>query len=143
MSMYSPAAERDRRRRLVRRLVIIGVLLAVLVLTAVFWPKPTRGGLSVATVGATDPNGVLQGTLVASRSGDHVCFSIAGKGGTSVLRFVPGWSADAKLDLRDPSGAVVAQPGDAPVLLGRPGPVGSVPGCSASGRIWTVTSVRP
>jgi hypothetical protein len=142
MTMFSPAAERDRRRRLIRRLVLIGALLVVLVVAAAAWPKPTSGPLSVATTASADPTGVLKGTLDATRRGDHVCYSVAVGGTTSVLRFVTGWSADAHLGLRDPSGSVIAQPGDAVTVLGRPGSVGTVPGCPLSGRVWTVTSVR-
>jgi hypothetical protein len=143
MTMYSPAAEKDRRRRLIVRISIVVGLLVILVIAALLWPKPTPGGLSVATVRDAEPAGVLQGELTATRTGDHVCYAITGSdGGASVLRFVSGWSADARLDLRDASGGVVAQPGDTVVALGKPGAVGTVKGCMQRGRIWTVTSVK-
>lgn len=143
MTMHSPAAEKDRRRRLIVRASIAAALLVVLVVAALLWPKPTRGALSVATVRSAEPAGVLQGELTGTRVDDHVCYAVgAADGTTSVLRFVTGWSADTRLGLRDASGAVVAQPGETIVLLGRPGAVGSVQGCAQRGRIWTVTSVR-
>ena len=82
------------------------------------------------------------GSLAGAREGDRVCYSVPTRGSTAVLRFPAGWSADARLGLRDPAGLVVAQPGDEVVLLGAPAAVGSVPGCSVRGRIWTITSVR-
>jgi hypothetical protein len=126
----------------IRRAVILVVLLGVLATTAAFWPRATPGGLTVATTASVEPGGVLQGKVAAERSGDRVCYTVTSRGTTSVLRFVPGWSADAQLGLRDPSGLVVAQPGDTIVLLGRPGSIGSVAGCEQRGRIWTVTSIR-
>lgn len=143
MTMYSPAAEKDRRRRPIIRVSVVGALVVILAVAALLWPKATPGALSVATVGDTDPGGVLQGQLAATRAGDHACYSIRSSDGTtSVLRFQSGWSADTRLGLRDASGGVVAQPGDTIVLLGRPAAVGSVEGCAQRGRIWTVTSVR-
>jgi hypothetical protein len=127
---------------LIRRIVILAALLGVLATAAVFWPRATPGGLRVSTTASVDPAGVLKGRVSATRSGDRACFTITGSGTTSVLRFVPDWSADTQLGLRDPSGLVVAQPGDTIVLLGRPGKVGSVAGCTDRGRIWTVTTVR-
>jgi hypothetical protein len=139
---WSPVAAAHRRSVLIRRIVVLAVLLGVLVTAAVLWPKAQPGGLTVATTAAVDPSGALQGKVAAVRAGDRVCFSVTRDGGASVLRFPPGWSSDAELDLRDPSGLVVAQPGDTLVLLGRPGAIGSVPGCTDRGRIWTVTSIR-
>jgi hypothetical protein len=140
---YFPGVDRIRRRALVVRLVVLAALVVVLVLTVVLWPKPERGGLQVATVaGAVEPTGVLQGKLVASRDGDNACYSITVRGTTSVLQFVDGWSAEQKLALVDPSGAVVAQPGATVILLGKPGAVGSVAGCGGSGRIWSITSAQ-
>lgn len=127
---------------LIRRIAILVALLGVLALAAVFWPRPTPGGLTVSTTAAVDPAGVLRGRVAATRTGDRVCFTTTANGTTSVLRFEPGWTADAQLGLRDPSGLVVAQPGDTIVLLGRPGKVGAVAGCEQTGRIWTVTTVR-
>lgn len=122
---------------------MVGALLVALVVGALLWPRPTPGGLSVATApGETEPAGVLQGSLDADRAGDRVCYSLPTRGSTAVLRFPAGWSADARLGLRDPAGLVVAQPGDRVVLLGTPAAVGALPGCSTRGRIWTVTSVR-
>ncbi len=127
---------------LIRSFVILAVLLGVLAGAAVLWPKPLTGGLTVSTTASVDPSGVLKGPVSAVRPGDRVCYSITSGTTTSVLRFVPGWSADAQLGLRDASGLVVAQPGDTVVLLGRPGKVGAVAGCTQQGRIWTVTTVR-
>jgi hypothetical protein len=141
-AFHSPAAERDRRRRLVQRIVLVAVLVLVLAATAVFWPRPVRGDLTVSTTSQVDPAGVLKGEVAASRVGDRACYSVTSGTGTAVLRFVPGWSADTKLGLRDTSGLVVAQPGDTVVLLGAPGTVGAVAGCTQQGRIWTVTTVR-
>lgn len=134
-------ADRERRRRGTRVLVLIG-LVALLVVAAFLWPRATRGPLDVPTGAAVTTTGVLRGELDAARSGDHVCYSIVVNGSTAVLRFEPGWSADTRLGLRDPSGAVAAQPGDTLVLLGVPATIGSVAGCTQRGRIWTVHSVR-
>jgi hypothetical protein len=140
---FSPVAAAFRRRTIIRRSIAVAVLVAVLVVVALLWPRPQRGGLDVATApGATAPTGVLQGALVAKRQADRACYSLTSRGTTSVLRFAEGWSADTRLGLRDPSGLVVAQPGDDVVLLGAPAAVGTLPGCTARGRIWTVTSVR-
>ncbi|GAA2753830.1 hypothetical protein CLV52_1907 [Amnibacterium kyonggiense] len=140
--MYSPAAERERRRTRRVRLVVIGALAVVFVGAALLWPRPTPGALTVATGERVAPAGVLQGELSADRSGEQVCYSVATSTGTAVLRFVPGWSADERLGLRDAAGGVVAQPGDVVRVLGDPGPVGSVAGCAERGRTWTVTSVQ-
>lgn len=132
-----------RRRALVIRLVVLAGLVVVLVLAALLSPQTPRGGLDVATTSASvEPAGVLQGALVASRRGDQACYSMTVRGMRSVLRFVPGWSANDDLGLIDPSGAVVAPPQSTVVLLGRPGAVGSVAGCSEQGRIWTITSAQ-
>ena len=139
---YSVMAERDRRRRRTGRIVGLVVLVAALAVAALLWPRPTTGALTVASVGTVAPTGVLQGEISATRSGDRVCYSIAAKSGTAVLRFAPAWSADALRGLRDPSGLVVAQPGDTLVILGAPSSVGSVAGCTQRGRIWTVTSIK-
>lgn len=140
---FSPVARRFRRRSIVRRALVVGALVVALVVVALLWPRPTPGGLSVATAaGETKPTGVLQGRLSADREGDRVCYSVPTRGSTAVLRFAEGWSADARLGLRDPAGLVVAQPGDEVVLLGAPAAVGALPGCPARGRIWTVTSLR-
>lgn len=140
---FSPVAASFRRRTIVRRVVAVGVLVAVLVVVALLWPRPQRGGLDVSTAsGTTTPAGVLQGPLAADREAGRACYSLTSRGTTAVLRFAEGWSADTRLGLRDPSGLVVAQPGDDVVLLGAPATVGRVPGCTARGRIWTVTSVR-
>lgn len=139
----SPVAVAARRRVLVRTITGIAVLLAVLVVAAVLWPRPQPGGLSVPTSSSSvEPSGVLQGSLDASRSGDRVCYSITTRGATALLRFVPGWTADDRLGLRDPAGLVVAQPGDEVVLLGAPGRTGAVAGCPEQGRVWTITSLR-
>jgi predicted anti-sigma-YlaC factor YlaD len=128
---------------IVRAVVVLAVLVAVLVVSVVLWPKARPGALAVATTTASvAPGGVLQGTIAAARSGDRVCFSATHGGSTSVLRFPSGWSSDSRLDLRDAAGGVVAQPGDTLIMLGRPGAIGSLPGCSVEGRIWTITSVR-
>lgn len=140
--MRSPAAERDRRRRRTVRLALIGALLLVLVGAALLWPRPTPGALRVPTGERVDPAGVLQGRLAAARSGDLVCYTVATSTGIAVLRFEPGWSADERLGLRDTAGGVVAQPGDTVRALGVPGAVGTVDGCAARGRTWTVTSVE-
>jgi len=140
---FSPVARSFRRRTIVRRALVVGALLVVLLVGALLWPRPTPGGLGVATVAAeTKPTGVLQGSLAAARAGDRVCYSVPTRGSTAVLRFPQGWSADARFGLRDPAGLVVAQPGDQVVLLGAPAAVGTLPGCPTRGRIWTVTSVR-
>jgi hypothetical protein len=134
-------AARDRRRRRTGRIVGLVLLVLALAAAALFWPRPTKGALDVSSIAAVAPTGLLQGQMAAARSGDRVCYSIAAKGTTAVLRFVPGWSADALLGLRDPSGLVVAQPGDTLVILGAPASVGTVTGCPRRGRIWTVTSI--
>lgn len=132
---------RARRRAFVRRIVVVGALLVVLLAAALLWPRPQRGGLSVPTASAS-PSGVLEGVLAAERVGDRVCFTISTRRTTAVLRFAVGWSADASLDLLDPSGLVVARPGEEVVLLGAPGAVGTVAGCPTRGRTWSITSVR-
>lgn len=136
--------ERDLRRRgLIRRAIAVGVLLVALVAVALLWPRPDTGGLRVATVsGQPAPTGVLRGALSGTREGDRVCYSVPSDGSTAVLRFTDGWTADPRLGLRDPSGLVVAQPGDEVVLLGAPAAVGTAAGCPTRGRVWTVTSVR-
>ena len=139
---YSPMAEKARRRRRTTRIAALALLVLALIAAALLWPKPGRGALTVASASAVAPTGVVQGALAASRSGDRVCFAVTLHGTTAVLRFVPGWSADARLGLRDPSGAVVAQPGDRLVLLGAPASVGRVAGCSQPGRIWTVSGIK-
>lgn len=140
---FSPVARSFRRRSIVRRALVVGGLLVALLVVALLWPRPTPGGLGVATVaGETKPTGVLQGSLAAGRAGDRVCYSVPTRGSTAVLRFPAGWSADARLGLRDPAGLVVAQPGDEVVLLGAPAAVGTLPGCPTRGRVWTVTTVR-
>jgi hypothetical protein len=135
-------AEKARRRRRTARIAGLVLLVLALLATALLWPKPSRGALSVASVSTADPTGVVRGVLAASRSGDRVCYAVTAHGTTAVLRFVQGWSADSRLGLRDPSGGVVAQPGDTLVLLGAPGSVGTVAGCSQPGRIWTVTGIK-
>jgi hypothetical protein len=132
-----------RRRRALRwRLVVLGVLVVVLVALALLWPKPERGALSVATTSATiKPTGALQGILVGAREGGRACYTVTVRGTTAVLRFEPGWSADERLGLEDTSGGVVAQPGARVMMLGAPGPVGTVAGCSHRGRVWTITTV--
>lgn len=139
---HSPAAEADRRRRRIRLAVVLVVLLLVLAGASLLWPRPASGPLGVATTAPTAPAGVLQGQVSATRSGRLVCYTVSRDGATSVLRFVPGWSADARLGLHEPGGALAARPGEAVALLGRPGPVGSVDGCAAEGRVWTITGVR-
>ncbi|MGT2427319.1 hypothetical protein [Amnibacterium kyonggiense] len=141
MTMYSPAADRDRRRRRTVRAAVLVALVLALVGTALLWPRPTPGALTVATGEQVDPSGVVQGRLSAVRAGDRVCYSVATASGTAVLRFVPGWSADERLGLRDTSGGVVAQPGDTVRALGLPGSIGTVDGCAVRGRTWTVTSI--
>ena len=140
---FSPMGRSVRRRSTVRRVILVGALLVALLVVALFWPRPASGGLDVATVaGQTKPTGALQGALAAGRAGDRVCYSVTTRGSAAVLRFPAGWSADTRLGLRDPSGLVVAQPGDQVVLLGAPTAVGTLPGCSIRGRVWTVTSIR-
>jgi hypothetical protein len=135
-------AEKARRRRRTARIAALVLLVLALAAAAMLWPKPSRGALSVASVSTAGPTGVVRGVLAASRSGDRVCYALTADGTTAVLRFVPGWSADKRLGLRDPSGAVVALPGDTLVLLGAPASIGTVAGCSLSGRIWTVTGIK-
>jgi len=140
---YFPGVAKARRRALIARFVVLGVLLAVLVLLAALWPRPEPGGLTVPTSAtAVEPAGVLQGRVAAVRRGERACYSVTAGGRTSVLRFVPGWSADDALGLVDPTGAVVAQPGSTVVLLGAPASTGSVEGCTERGRVWTITAVR-
>jgi len=135
-------AGRARRRRRVRLVAALGALVVALAAAALLWPRPSSGALRVPVVErAPTPGGVLRGTLAADRDGDLVCYTMRTAAGTAVLRFPPGWSADERLGLRDASGGVVAQPGSAFTMLGAPAGVGSVPGCTARGRIWTVTSV--
>lgn len=140
---YSPMLVKERRRARRLRLVALVGLLVILAALLLLWPKPQRGAMSVATTSASvEPSGALRGILRASQEGHRVCYSMVVRGSTSVLRFPQGWSADERLGLRDQSGGVVAQPGAQVTMLGAPAAVGSVPGCSQRGRIWTITTVN-
>jgi hypothetical protein len=59
-----------------------------------------------------------------------------------LLEFPNGWSADRGLRLLDAAGQTRVRPGTVMAFLGAPGAVGTVAGCSGTGRIWTVTDVR-
>lgn len=140
---FFPGVQRMRRRSLMRRALLGAVLLVALIVFAVLWPRPTPGGLSVVTAADTaGATGALRGDLAGVRVGDRVCFSITVRGVTSVLRFPEGWSSDPDLGLRDRSGTVAAVPGSEVTLIGTPGRVGVLPGCTERGRIWTISQLR-
>ena len=145
MTGFDVAVRRMRARRLRRLLLIIGVLVLVLLGVALLPQGQHRGTLSVATVdgGAGQaPTGVAQGVVTATRSGDRACFAVAAAQGRVLLVLPPGWSADDRLQLLDDAGQTRVRPGATMAFLGSPGAVGRVPGCSGTGRIWTVTDVR-
>ena len=62
-------------------------------------------------------------------------------GGAAQLVLPPGWSASRARALLDPSGSVVAKPGDSVLVTGAPGRVGTVEGCATTGRIWSVATL--
>ncbi len=139
---HFPGVRRLRRRSLIRRVVLLGALLGVLVLSALLWPRQQTGALRVPTTGAEPRTaGVVRGQLDASRQGDLVCFRVATDADDALLVLPTGWSADEQRALLDRSGAAVAQPGDTVLVTGTPGDVGSVPGCTGEGRVWAVASV--
>lgn len=137
-----PGVEKLRRRALVRRVVLLGGLLVLLLVSALLWPRQTTGPLSVPT-SAVEPAaaGVVRGELAASRQGGRVCFRVATDDGDALLVLPAGWSADEQRSLLDRSGSSVAQPGDTVLVTGAPGAVGEVPGCPGEGRVWTVATV--
>ena len=137
------AVRRARVRRVRRLLLALGVLLLALVAVALLPQGLHRGGLAVATADvASDASGVVQGRVSAARNGDRACFAVAAVQGRVLLVFPPGWSADTGLRVRDAAGQTRLRPGTVMAFLGSPGAVGGVPGCSGTGRIWTVTDVR-
>ena len=137
------AVRRLRVRRIRRLILAVGVLLLALVVVALLPQGLHRGALTVATAhSAGDASGVVQGRVSATRSGDRACFGLAAAQGPVLLVFPPGWSADPSLRLLDTAGQTRLRPGAVMAFLGAPGAVGTVPGCSGTGRIWTVTDVR-
>lgn len=137
------AVRRLRVRRVRRLLLAVGVLLLALVGVALLPQGLHRGALTVATVhGPRDALGVVQGRVSAIRSGDRACFTVSAAQGRVLLAFPAGWSADTGLRLRDAAGQTRARPGTVLAFLGAPGGVGTVAGCSGTGRIWDVTDVR-
>ena len=143
MTFPSPGLDRVRRRRLVLRLALLAGLVVVLIGSALLWPRQRVDVLRVPTTGGdTSPSGVVAGRVAASRDGDLVCYSVAAPSGTALLVFPQGWAADRQLGLLDPSGTVLANRGDDVVVTGRPGALGAVPGCTGTGRVWTVSSLR-
>lgn len=139
---HFPGVEKLRRRALIRRAVLLGGLLVLLLVSALLWPRQSTGPLSVPTSSAEPTaSGVVRGELAAARQGDRVCFRVETDGGDALLLLPAGWSADAQRSLLDRSGSSVAQPGDTVLVTGDPGEVGTVPGCSGEGRVWAVASV--
>jgi phosphotransferase system glucose/maltose/N-acetylglucosamine-specific IIC component len=137
------AVRRLRVRRIRRLLLAVGVLVLALVGVALLPQGLHRGALTVATVDrAGDANGVAQGRVSATRSGDRACFAVAAAQGPMLLVFPSGWSADTGLRLLDAAGQTRVRPGTVMAFLGSPGAVGTVSGCPGTGRIWTVTDVR-
>lgn len=126
-----------------RRIALVAVLLAVLVASALLWPRQRTGALEVPTSDRpAAASGVVTGRLDATRDGDRVCFTVAADDGPALLVFPAGWGADAGLGLLDPTGVVVAPRGTVVRVVGEPGEVGRVSGCPGSGRVWTVSAVR-
>jgi hypothetical protein len=137
------AVRRLRVRRIRRLLLAVGVLLLALAGVALLPQGLHRGALTVATAdGAGDASGVAQGRVSATRSGDRACFTVAAAQGRVLLEFPNGWSADRGLRLLDAAGQTRVRPGTVMAFLGAPAAVGTVAGCSGTGRIWTVTDVR-
>ena len=137
-----PGEARLRRRSLIRRAVLLGALLVLLIASALLWPRQQTGSLRVATT-AAEPTaaGVVRGRLEAVRQGDRVCFRIATRTDDALLVLPTGWSADEQRALLDRSGSAVAQPGDTVLMTGTPGAVRALPGCTGEGRVWAVASV--
>jgi hypothetical protein len=134
-----------RARRTRRLQLIIGVLVLALVAVALLPQGRHAGGLAVATSersAGRPPSGVAQGAVTATRSGDRVCYSVSATQGRVLLVLPPGWSADDRLRLLDDAGGTRVRPGARMAFLGSPGPVGTVPGCSGTARIWFVSDVR-
>jgi hypothetical protein len=138
------AVRRLRVRRIRRLLLAVGVLLLALAGVALLPQGLHRGALTVATADddAGDASGVAQGRVSATRSGDRACFTVAAAQGRVLLEFPNGWSADRGLRLLDAAGQTRVRPGTVMAFLGAAGAVGTVAGCSGTGRIWTVTDVR-
>jgi hypothetical protein len=142
----STIARRLRARRIRRLLVALGALVVALVVVALVPQGNARGGYAVPTDprigGAVQTVGVVQGRLAAERRGDRVCYSVATPQGPRLLVLPPGWTADARLALRDASGGLRARPGATMAFLGAPAGSGTVPGCAATGVRWDTTDVR-
>ena len=138
-------AARLRARRRRRLLWLIGGLVALLVLVAAL-PRGHRSrALTVPTdarIGTAVARGVVQGVARATRTGTRVCFWVDAPAGRVFLVFPDGWSADARLTLRDSAGASRTRSGTVTAFLGRPGPPGAPGGCTGAGRRWLTTDVR-
>ena len=123
--------------------VLLAVLLVMLVVSALLWPRQRPGALRVPTSDrVASTSGAVSGILAATRVGNLVCFAVRHDGATSPLVLPRGWGSDDRLDLLDPTGFAAAQVGDRVKVTGSPGPSGTAPSCPDRGRLWTVASVQ-